>query len=226
MEKIKDYICNHKHILFILYAPFYCIWFMALERWTDRDFTILPGGLDDLIPFVPAFIIPYYLWFAFVAFFCIYFYLKMPQSDAIKLYANLEISMTLTLVIYTIWPNAVNLRITDLQVDGIFTKLVSGLWSFDTDTNVCPSLHVLNTLIIVVAYFNSGKFRGKHLQNTLLVILALAICASTVFLKQHSILDVFAAFVFCAVISTIIYLPDWSKVFSSNKAGTNTELQP
>ena len=217
----------NKHIFFILYAPVYAIWFFSLEKWTNRDFTILYCTLDDMIPFVPAFIIPYYIWFAFVAFFCVYFYMKMPQSDAVKLFANLEISMTITLIIYTVWPNAISLRITDLQPDGIFNKLVYNLWNFDTDTNVCPSLHVMNTLTIMVAYFKSGKFKGKHLQNTLLVILAAAICASTVFLKQHSIIDVFAAFGLCAVCSSLIYLPDWNRIFSSKKAGkTVNELQP
>lgn len=218
MQRIKQYISTHKHILFLLYAPFYFAWFAALERWTDRDFTILHSPLDDVIPFVPAFIIPYYIWFAFVAFFCIYFYMKVERSETIKLYSALVFSMTVTLIIYTIWPNAISLRLTDLEPDNIFTKLVAGLWSFDTDTNVCPSLHCLNTMTIMVAYFRCGNFKGKHLLNTFMVLLALSICASTVFLKQHSIIDVYAAVAMCIACSLIIYLPNWAKIFGSRKA--------
>lgn len=216
-QKIKDYIRNNKHILFILYLPFYGLWFMLLENWTGRDFTILHCKLDDMIPLVPIFVIPYFLWFAFVTFFCIYFFLKMPKSDAIKMYAALEISMTFTLFLYTIWPNAVSLRYEELEVTGFSTYILSWLWNFDTDTNVCPSLHVLNTLTILVAYFHSGQFKGKHLQNIFVTVLSVLICLSTLFLKQHSVIDLVAAVVLCILNSMFIYLPNWGKILRLTK---------
>lgn len=232
-SQIKNYISSHKHILFILYGPLYLVWFLALEAWTDRDFTIVHCKLDDLIPLVPAFIVPYYIWFAFVAFFCIYFYLKMPVSDAVKLYAALEISMTVVLIIYTVWPNALALRPAEVQTENIFSESVADLYEIDTDTNVCPSLHVLNTLTILVAYFASGKFKGKHLLNLGMVTISLLICASTVFLKQHSLIDVAAAAALCVVCTLLVYVPDWRKIFSSRKSGSSEkkgvqfeELQP
>lgn len=217
-NQIKKYISSHKHILFLLYIPVYLIWFFALEAWTDRDFTIVHCELDDLIPLVPAFIVPYYVWFAFVAFFCIYFYFKMPVADAVKLYAALEISMTVVLIIYTVWPNALALRPTEVQTENLFSESVESLYEIDTDTNVCPSLHVLNTLTIAAAYFISGKFKGKHLLNAGMIVISLLICASTVFLKQHSLIDVASAAVLCAVCILFVYVPDWKRIFNSRKS--------
>lgn len=213
MDRIKDYIKTHKHILFLLYGPIYFIWFFSLEAWTDRNWTIVHCHLDDLIPFVPVFIIPYYLWFAYMAFFCAYFYLKLPVKDTVKLYSTLVISMTVTLIIYTIWPNALNLRPADVSENGFFSGMVARLYKTDTDTNVCPSLHVLNTLTVLAAYFSSGKFKGKHLQNAAFVLISVLICASTVFLKQHSVLDVLAAFGLFIACQILVYVPKWEKVF-------------
>lgn len=230
MNLIKNYIRSHKHILFVLYVPFYFLWFTALEKWTDRNWTILHSTLDDSIPFIPLFIIPYYIWFIFVIFFCIYFYIKMPVQNTIKLYSALTISMTITLIIYTVWPNALELRPVHLDENDIFSTMVERLYGFDTSTNVCPSLHVLNTLTITFAYFISGKFKGRHLLNMVMIILPLSICASTVFLKQHSIIDIYAAIALFAVYTPIIYIPKWEKVFSkkapancSGKEGTSSD---
>ncbi len=223
-KTLIDYIKSHKHILFIIYVPIHFIWFAALEAWTKRDFTILHCGLDDIIPFVPQFIIPYYLWFPFVAFFCIYFYIKMPVRETVKFYTSLVSGMVLTLIIYTIWPNALSLRPEVIEEGGIIGSLVSGLYVIDTDTNVCPSLHVLNTLAIDVAYFVSDKFRGRHLQNIGMIILSALICMSTVFLKQHSVIDVASAVVVCIVISLVIYLPDRLKKNPSEKNNSEPKL--
>lgn len=218
LKNLIDYIKSHKHILFIIYAPIHFIWFAVLEAWTKRDFTILHCKLDDIIPFIPHFIIPYYLWFPFVAFFCIYFYIKMPVKETVKFYTSLVSGMVLTLIIYTIWPNALSLRPEIIEDGSIIGSLVSGLYVIDTDTNVCPSLHVLNTLAIDVAYFVSDKFRGRHLQNIMMIILSALICMSTVFLKQHSVIDVISAVIVCIVISLVVYLPDKLKKNSSKKS--------
>ena len=69
-------------------------------------------------------------------------------------------------------------------------------YSFDTNTNVCPSLHVIGS---VAAMF--GLWDCKALQSVGWKIAAtsIAVCISlsTVFMKQHSIMDVLAALPVC-----------------------------
>ena len=98
-----------------------------------------------------------------------------------------------------------------LNENGICAKLVRNIWNIDTDTNVCPSLHVLNTLIILVAYYHSGHFKKKHLANIMVTVLAILICVSTGFLKQHSWIDVIAAVIMCALLSILVYVPRWGQ---------------
>ena len=93
--------------------------------------------------------------------------------------------------------------------------MVKGLHKADTPTNVLPSLHVYNTLVIECAVFESKTF-GKHkkLVCTIAAVWGLLICISTVFLKQHSIIDVFAAIILIAIIYPITYKTKFFKKFN------------
>ena len=220
MKNISNYLKTHKRIFFLLYFPFYMLWFTALERWTNRDWHIIHCTLDDATPFVEYFIIPYYVWFVFVAFFCVYFYFKAEPMETVRMYTALVLGMTITLIIYTVWPNAIHLRPEILEGDSICKKLVKNIWKMDTDTNVCPSLHVLNTLVILVAIHHARIFGSKKLPYVLTFFTALLICLSTGFLKQHSWIDVLAAVIFCIILCIVVYVPDWKFFRTESKQRT------
>ena len=70
------------------------------------------------------------------------------------------------------------------------------IWTVDTATNVCPSIHVFNSIAINTVIQHSNAFKHKKLVHVGSYILALAICMSTVFLKLwmysgHAYLDWF-----------------------------------
>jgi membrane-associated phospholipid phosphatase len=70
--------------------------------------------------------------------------------------------------------------------------IVKRLYAFDTNTNVCPSIHCLGSYATTFAGLHSKKLRGPWWKLSF-ILTAILISASTVFLKQHSILDVLAA---------------------------------
>ena len=57
---------KYKYFLWLLYIPAYFISFFALEKRNDVAFHYIHSSIDDSIPFCEYFIIPYYLWFAFI----------------------------------------------------------------------------------------------------------------------------------------------------------------
>ena len=69
---------------------------------------------------------------------------------------------------------------------------------FDTNTNVCPSLHVIGSMAAFFAFWYAPIFskRGWRIAST---AAAFFISISTVFMKQHSVLDVLAAIPLCAI---------------------------
>lgn len=73
--------------------------------------------------------------------------------------------------------------------------MVAFLYETDTPTNVFPSIHVFNTAVVCSSVLKSAqKKRAKALN----LLLSASIVLSTVFLKQHSILDVAAGLLMAA----------------------------
>lgn len=210
--KVKDFFKKYYHVWTVLYFFIYMPWFIWLEKTVTTDFNLIYLPIDDKIPFCEYFIIPYYLWFLFVPAVMIYliFYSRKEFYEAS---AFLFIGMTVFLIVCTVWPNGVNLRETIPYRDNIFADIVRSLQNTDTSTNVFPSIHVFNTLGCLIALIKSKGMKGHHLIKILSTILSILIILSTMFLKQHSIVDVIGGFGLAVIMYLIVYVPDWSKIF-------------
>ena len=80
----------------------------------------------------------------------------------------------------------------------MLTRFIAGFYVFDTNTNVCPSLHVIGSLAAFFAFWHTPLFSSKGWRIAS-GIAAFLISISTVFMKQHSALDVLAAIPLCAI---------------------------
>ena len=195
---------KHKEIWVILYVPVYLLWFFGLEQMEPEHLFIVSNPLDQWIPFCEYFIVPYLLWFPYMLGGVLYFYIKERESFFPMVY-SLMTGLTICLIIYTVWPNGQELRLAEYPNQNLFTELVRMLQEFDTPTNVCPSIHVFATVAVQIALCKSPfVYRHKTVYFSLLV-LAVLICLSTVFLKQHSATDLFCALVLNGIIYAIFY---------------------
>ena len=209
LKALKNFILKYRHGWILSYFFVYVIWFTYLERTVTTKFHPVYSRLDDLIPFNEVFIIPYFLWFAYIAVTVAYFLLTSKQ-DFYKCCAFLFSGMTICLIVYTIWPNGHYLRV-DLESLGrsnIFINMLSSIYSIDTATNVFPSIHVLNSVGVMIALNQSNKLRNIAWLQWSAFLLTVSICLSTVFLKQHSVLDIFGALALSAVLYAVVYAPN------------------
>lgn len=205
---------------FLMYIFIYLPWFFYIENIITPDLSIIHiihCSLDDLIPFCEIFIIPYTSWFLYIAFSCMFIFLKGSDSEYLKLGISLVIGMSLSLTICMIYPSGLNLRPAQFPRHNIFTSLVSLLYSTDTPTNVFPSIHVYNSLAIHISIMKLKVLENYRWVKNCSLILCILICLSTVFLKQHSILDVTGAVVMMILLYVLIYVLDYSKIFSKVK---------
>ncbi len=208
MKQIKNFLWKYKHAIVILYFPLYMLWFIFLERRTDVDFTYIHCGIDDIIPFCEVFIIPYLLWFLYVAASLVFLFFQTKHLDEFyRCAAVLILGMTTSLLIYTFFPNAQDMRPTEFATENIFTDIISVLYATDTDTNVCPSIHVYNSIAIHIAISNCHYFKNKRWFRISSFTLCTLICLSTLFLKQHSFIDVVCGMVLYTFYYIIIYKP-------------------
>lgn len=203
---MKNFLQKYKHMWVFLYAPVYIVWFWYLENRTHVSYTYIHCTLDDLIPFCEYFIIPYYLWFAYVGGTVMILFIDTKhKSDFYHYFGMLVAGMTLSLLVYTLWPNAQGLRPSAFERNNIFTSLISKLYIADTDTNVCPSLHVYNSLVTHLAICKSHYFRDKKWVHYVSLALCVFIVLATVFLKQHSCIDGLASLIMFCVFYRLIW---------------------
>ena len=207
---IKELFDKYHHAWVFLYGFIYMPWFSWLEKHVTSNYFVIHSVFDDYIPFIEIFIIPYLLWFVYVSGTVLYFFFTDKQG----FYRNCTLlitGMTLFLIICTIFPNGLNLRPSTFARDNIFVDLVRFIYRSDTSTNVLPSLHVYNSIGCYIAIRNSQKLRQyKWVQNGSLV-LTVSIVLSTMFLKQHSVVDVIAAIVMIYFIYQFVYIPEQVK---------------
>lgn len=211
MDKIKQTINRYRHAWVLLYMFIYMPWFLWLERREGVKHFIIHSPIDDYIPFVEYFIIPYLLWFIFILASAAYFFFT-DQAGFYRYAAFLCTGMTLFLIICTVFPNGLSLRPDTFVRDNVFSRMVEMLYATDTPTNVLPSIHVFNSVGAVIAISHSRALRAGHRKiQYASYALAVLIILSTMFLKQHSVTDVIAAFAMAGLIYPFVYATEPKK---------------
>ena len=170
-----------------MFWPLYLSLFVLTEKYIVPIYDI-QCYIDHLIPFCEFFVIPYVLWYAMLAFVSLYaLFFDIPAFK--KFYTFLFISSAISFAIYILFPNMQNLRPTEFARDNILVDIMKNLYAIDTNTNVCPSLHVLFSMGMLFSLWNSKHFKTPIWRTVFLIIIIL-ICLATVFLKQHSVIDI------------------------------------
>lgn len=193
------------HIKLLIFWPVYGIVFFLLEKVLPLNFQDVYCAVDDLIPFCEFFVIPYYLWFAYLIGMLVYLGFVDIQNFRKNMWFII-ISYSVTVVCYVLFPSSQGLRpsLEELGRTNIFTQVVRYLYSFDTNTNVCPSIHVIGMMGAFFAGIKTPGMRGLG-WKIFWIVSAVLVSFSTVFLKQHSIIDVAAGFALSIVTYFIVY---------------------
>lgn len=199
---MKQFLHKYRHAWILSYGLVYVFWFFYLERTVTTGYHVIHVRLDDWIPFNEVFIVPYLLWFAYVAA-AVLFLFFTNKEEYYRLCIYLFSGMTISLIICTFFHNGTDFRPVLDPNENIFTRMVVALYAADTPTNVFPSIHVYNSICTHVAISRSAilkKYPALQIGSFVLMVL---ICMATVFLKQHSIVDVFGG---CLMAYALYYL--------------------
>ena len=115
---MKAFFQKYKHAWVLLYGFIYLPWFFWLESRANLPYHVIHVWLDDKIPFVEYFIVPYLLWFVYVAAVFLYLFFKGTKQEFYRYCAFLFTGMTLFLMISTLYPNGHLLRPTEFPRPG------------------------------------------------------------------------------------------------------------
>ena len=163
-------------------------------------------ALDDLIPFNEFFVIFYVGWFFLVFFSVAYtFFFDIPKFR--KLQTFIIVTQVIAMACYIIYPSRQDLRPSVFERNNVLTAVIGFLYSFDTNTGVCPSLHVGYSMgILSVALKDRELAPGWKIALSVTVFM---ICCAVCFVKQHSVLDVVWALPMCLIAEWITYGRDY-----------------
>lgn len=193
LRKLNSPEFSHLKLLFG-WVGYFSLYFLTESIIPEQSCTPVYCFLDDWIPFCEWFIIPYVLWYVLIAGSLLYFALHNIDSFK-KLSTYIIITQVAAMAIYILFPTRQDLRPESFPRENFLTQIVALLYHFDTNTNVCPSLHVAYSLGIASVWIKEKEV--SRLLKAGIVIFVISVCLSTAFIKQHSVLDGFAAIPIC-----------------------------
>ncbi len=203
---------------------FYFLGYRLLEDTTHLRYHVIHVRMDDLIPFCEYFIVPYLLWFPYMLLNCVYLFVA-DRKTYHKVCGMLCFGMTLFLVVSALFPNIQYLRPDVMPRDNMFTRMILRLYHTDTPTNICPSIHVFNTVVVMVGFHRcETKLAGMRWFKLWINLLGTLIVMSTMFIKQHSVFDVLFAFACVAFAYVAAYHPERLPFYSRRRQKRATEL--
>jgi membrane-associated phospholipid phosphatase len=143
---------------------------------------------DDLLPLIPALIVPYLLHWVVLVGSLVYFFLKDRRVfnlvTAAYILANFGAA-----IIYVLAQTSID-RPEIIGAD-IFSNLLRWLYSVDSPYSAWPSLHTAGSIIYAWGWWQIKRRWGRYAWAFTLVVIA-----STVLLKQHYVLDILGGILF------------------------------
>ena len=182
---------EYRHLLLLLgWVGYFILYFLTENLIPAERCTPVHCYWDDFVPFCEWFVIRYVSWYFLIVgslgWFLLYDIQKFRQ-----LQTYIIVTQVIAMAVYILLPNRQDLRPEYFPRDNFCTRILELLYAFDTNTGVCPSLHVAYSLGIISAWLR--KKDASRLWKIAVTIWCILICVSVSFVKQHSVVDIFAA---------------------------------
>ena len=189
LSKLNDPQFAHLKLLlgWVVYFLFY---FLTENFIPVENCHVIHSALDDRIPFNEFFFIPYCFWYLLIVISLGYFALYDVENFR-NLQTFIIITQVVAMTVYILYPSVQNLRPTESARANFFTWLAGIIYTLDTPTGVCPSLHVAYSLGIGSCWLKEKS--ASKLWKGFVVFSVILISLSTAVVKQHSVVDIAAA---------------------------------
>ncbi|MDD6965931.1 MAG: phosphatidic acid phosphatase [Candidatus Faecousia sp.] len=176
--------------LWFTWLIYFALYFLTENLIPAEKCHVVHCFLDDIIPFNEFFLIFYVGWYVLVFGSLLYYFLyDVKRFRQLDLY--IFVTQMVAMACYIFFPSRQDLRPEVFPRENFFTWVLGLIYTFDTNTGVCPSLHVAYSLAIV-----SVMVKDENLSKPLklfVTVFSILVCLSTAFVKQHSVVDILAA---------------------------------
>lgn len=204
------FVARRPHLWLLLVYPLvgagfaFCEWFIPVLG--PGVTTVEWPQVDRAIPFVPWFVWPYFAWYILIAFTFVWTGWNTDGREFVRFSAFVYGGMTLSYIAYLVWPNGQALRPALSSLGpGPEADALRWLYTHDTPTNCCPSIHVIDMMAVWFALARDRVLGHRAWFRRGLAAASLTVIASTVLIKQHSVFDLLAGAAVSGVLYVLIY---------------------
>ncbi|WP_213084144.1 phosphatase PAP2 family protein [Cohnella massiliensis] len=183
----KDLISRlrkHQALALLLIFPLLGTIYAAVNKPHSTVFH-LATPLDQKIPFLSVFAIPYALWIFYIYACLLYLYAKDRRVYYLSI-GTYVVSTLISYLIYSVFQTTVPRPI--VTGDDPLSQLVRFIYWRDQPYNCFPSIHVFSSYLMMRAIWNS-KMKNR-LNVAVIYTFSFTIILSTLFMKQHVLADV------------------------------------
>lgn len=205
---------EYRHLLLLLgWVGYFALYFLTENLIPAERCTPVHCFLDDLVPFCEWFVIPYVSWYLLIVGSLGWFLLFDVQKFR-ELQTYIIVTQVIAMAVYILFPNRQDLRPESFPRDNFCTRILGLLYTFDTNTGVCPSLHVAYSLGIASAWLR--KKEAAPAWKVFVTVWVVLICVSVSFVKQHSVVDIFAAIPVCLFAEWFVFFRKQKTIISKS----------
>lgn len=188
---------QYRHLLLLSgWLAYFLLYFLTENLIPAENCYPVHCFLDDIIPFNEFFVIFYVGWYVLIVISLGYFLLYNVENFK-GLQTYIMITQGIAVVCYILWPTRQDLRPESFERENVLTWVMGMIYSFDTNTGVCPSLHVAYSIGIASAWLKEKS--ATWYVKLIITVFVVGVCLSVAFTKQHSVVDIFAALPVCVV---------------------------
>ncbi|CAM3004076.1 phosphatase PAP2 family protein [Paenibacillus sediminis] len=200
---MKAFFKQWYHALGILSIPIQGFIYVWITHHIGPNIYYDYGWLDTKIPFLRWFILPYVSWMPILYISFLYFAIvnRKIYWHTLIIY---NIAVAISHVIFWVYPTHVPRPAVDsADLAGV---LVNFIYRSDMPYNCFPSIHVMTSYLLYITIRRAKRHLTLNTSiRSIWSVLLWFIIASTVFVKQHSILDVIGGIICAEVTYQLFY---------------------
>ncbi|CAH1230837.1 hypothetical protein PAECIP111891_06744 [Paenibacillus allorhizoplanae] len=186
----------------LLLIPLVGLIYIHLNQDNGTAYSLMTD-LDRQIPFIQGFVVPYLSWYLFLAVGFLYLAYQ-DRSNYFQTLVEFVIGLLLCYSVYAIYQTTVPRP--DIEGSDWLLGTVQWVYRSDEPFNCFPSTHVLTAYLMMRAYIRSKRIAKPY--TILVASMAVLIIVSTLFVKQHVLMDIVGAVL---VAEGVVYLVERSR---------------
>ncbi len=207
--------------VFLMLVLFYLLLNNVAYDWTGQLYKAGSGfrlqtGLDTAIPFVPEMVLFYvYLFYPLVILTMLYFaFVEYKKGYALGW--SLVAINGIAVLVYIVFPVSTFWYRQELlanpMVGNFWATQVYNTFANDTSFNCFPSLHAAVSTICFFTWFQYSKTKPSTVTKAtafLALFITVGVVLSTLFIKQHYIVDEIAGITLALVVGVLVFRKLW-----------------